>query len=129
MHSKLFRTRQPGLLLRGTSIHQWLIFIGSVRQLLFYNSVVLIYKTILTTFPKYIHTKLSTQFPYNTRLSQAETVRMGPEFKSKLELTENSFMNRATVSYNKLPPELRKIPKLDLFKQNLKVWTIENVKM
>ena len=54
---------------------------------------------------------------------------MGPEFKSKLELTENSFMNRATVSYNKLPPELRKIPKLDLFKQNLKVWTIENVKM
>ena len=60
----------------------------SVRQLVFYHSVVQIYKTILTTYPKYIHSKLSTQFPYNTRLSQTETVRMGPEFKSKLEMTE-----------------------------------------
>ena len=81
----------------------------SVKQLVFYHSVVLIYKTILTTYPKYIHSKLSTQFPYNTRLAQTDSVRMGPEFKAKLELTEKTFMNRATVSYNLLPAELRKI--------------------
>ena len=101
----------------------------SVKQLVFYHSVILIYKTILTTFPKYIYSKLSTQFPYNTRLAESDSVRMGSEFKSKLELTEKSFMNRATVSYNKLPPELRKIPKLETFKEKLKVWVLENVKI
>ena len=101
----------------------------SVKQLVFYHSVVLIYKTILTTYPKYIHSKLSTQFPYNTRLGQTDSVRMGPEFKAKLELTEKTFMNRATVSYNLLPAELRKIPTLDGFKQKLKEWVLENVKI
>ena len=97
--------------------------------MVFYHSVILIYKTILTTYPKYIYSKLSTQFPYNTRLAESDSVRMGSEFKSKLELTEKSFMNRATVSYNKLPPELRKIPKLETFKKKLKLWVLENVEL
>ena len=101
----------------------------SVKQLVFYHSVVLIYKTILTTYPKYIYSKLSTQFPYNTRLAQTDSVRMGEDFKSKLELTEKTFMNRATISYNQLPPELRKIPKIDDFKKKLKGWVKENVKI
>ena len=101
----------------------------SVRQLVFYHSVVQIYKTILTTYPKYIYSKLSTQFPYNTRLAQTDSVRMGEEFKSKLELTEKTFMNRATISYNQLPPKLRKMPKIGDFKKKLKGWVKENVKI
>ena len=97
--------------------------------MVFYHSVILIHKTKITSFPQYIYSKLSTQFPYNTRLAQSDSVRMGPEFKSKLEITEKSFMNRSTVSYNKLPSELRKIEKLELFKKNLKVWILENVKV
>jgi hypothetical protein len=54
---------------------------------------------------------------------------MGPEFKSKLELTEKSFIIRATVGFNLLPPELRKISKLEEFKEKLKVWVLENVKI
>ena len=54
---------------------------------------------------------------------------MGPDFKSKLELTEKSFMNRATVSFNKLPPEIRKIEKLDNFKEKLRKWVLENCKL
>ena len=110
-----------------TLLHQcgWL----SVGQLVFFHSVVQIYKTIVTTYPKYIYSKLSTQFPYNTRLAESDSVRMGPEFKSKLELTEKSFMNRATVSFNLLPPELRKISKLEEFKEKLKVWVLGNVKI
>ena len=99
----------------------------SVRQLVFYHSVILIYKTSQTTYPKYIYSKLSSQFPYNTRLAESDSVRMGPEFMSKLEITEKSFMNRSTVSYNKLPAELRKISKLEVFKKKLKVWVLENV--
>ena len=98
----------------------------SVRQLVFYHSVVLIYKTLMTTYPKYIHSKLCMEFPYNTRLAQSESVRMGPDFQSKLELTEKSFLNRATVSYNNLPQELRKIPKLEEFKVQLKTWVLSN---
>ena len=52
------------------------------------------------------------EFPYNTRLAQSDSVRMGDAFKSKLDLTEKSFMNRATVSFNQLPQDLRKIKEL-----------------
>ena len=101
----------------------------SVRQLVLYHSVVLIYKTLMTTYPKYIHSKLCMEFPYNTRLAQSDSVRMGPDFKSKLELTEKSFMNRATVSYNNLPQEIRKSTKLETFKIKLKEWVLENCKL
>ena len=101
----------------------------SVRQLVFYHSVMQIYKTIFTTYPQYINSKLSNQFPYNTRLAQSDSVRMGADFQSKLELTEKSFMNRATISYNLLPPELRRTQKLETFKEELKVWVQENVKI
>ena len=101
----------------------------SVKQLVFYHSVLQIYKTILTTYPKYINSKLATQFPYNTRLAESDSVRMGSEFKCKLELTEKSFMSRATISYNKLPSELRKITKLEKFKNELKEWVQSNVKL
>ena len=98
----------------------------SVRQLVFYHSVVLVHITILTKYPKYIHSKLSSEFPHNTRLAESEAVRMGPEFQAKLELTENSFMNRGTVNYNKLSSDLRKISKIEEFKIKLKSWVVEN---
>ena len=101
----------------------------SVRQLVVYHSAVLIFKTLKTTYPKYIYKKLSSEFPFNTRLAQSESVRMGPEFQSKLELTEKSFMSRATLSFNKLPATLRQIPKIELFKKKLKVWVQENCKI
>ena len=101
----------------------------SVKQLVFYHSVILIHKTMLTACPKYIYSKLSSQFPYNTRLAESDSVRMGPEFMCKLEITEKSFMNRSTVSYNKLPAEIRKLPRIELFKKKLKVWVLENVKI
>ena len=101
----------------------------SVRQLVFYHSVVLIHKTLVTKYPKYIHNKLSSEFPYNTRLAESEAVRMGADFQAKLELTEKSFMNRGTVDFNKLPTELRKISKNDEFKIRLKKWVVENCKI
>ena len=87
----------------------------------------MLYKTLQTTCPRYIYTKLSGEFPYNTRLAQSEAVRMGPEFRSKLELTEKSFMQRATVSYNQLPATIRQIPKIEVFKKELKAWVTKNI--
>ena len=97
----------------------------SVRQLVLFHSVVLIFKTMMTTYPKYIHSKLCSEFPYNTRLAQSDSVRMGPDFMAKLELTEKSFLNRATVSFNKLPSGIRKIEKIEAFKAKLKILPLE----
>ena len=79
----------------------------SVKQLVSYHGVILIYKTIKTTYPKYLFNKLSMDSPYNTRLAQSESVRMGEQFKSKLDLNERRFLNRATINFNQLPAELR----------------------
>ena len=99
----------------------------SVGQLTYYHSVILVHKTMQTTYPKYIYNKLSSEFPYNTRLAQSDVVRMGPDFKSRLEITEKSFMQRATISYNTLPTSIRQTQKLQQFKKNLKAWVLENI--
>ena len=99
----------------------------SVGQLAYYHSVILVHKTMQTTYPKYIYNKLSSEFPYNTRLAQSDAVRMGPDFKSRLEITEKSFMQRATVSYNTLPTSIRQTPRLQQFKKNLKPWVLGNI--
>ena len=66
------------------------------------------------------------EFPYNTRLAGTNSVRMGPEFKCRLELTEKSYLHRATVSFNQLPTELRQIRKSETFKKQLKEWVLDN---
>ena len=116
---------------RYTPVSQILRHCGwlSVRQLVWYHSVILIHKTLQTRQPEYIYRRLATQFPYNTRLAKSDAVRMGPEYMSKLDLTRKSFMNRATVSYNKIPPSLRKITAIQNFKVQLKQWIQENLKI
>ena len=101
----------------------------SVRQLVFYHSVILVHKTLQNKSPKYLYSKLATEFSYNTRLASSESVRMGPQFQAKLSLTEKSFMNRATVSYNQLPTSLRVVQSEQTFKKRLKTWVIENVRL
>ena len=101
----------------------------SVRQLVFYHSIIQIYKTKQTSYPKYISDKLNLEFPYNTRLAGSESVRMGTVFKSRLALTERSFLNRSTVNFNQLPTELRQIQKIELFKRKLKQWVILNIRI
>ena len=85
------------------------------------------HQTLLTTYPRYLYQRLSSEFPYNTRLAQSDKVRIGPEFKAKLELTQKSFVNRATVSYNKLPTNLRQTTEIRIFKKKLKAWVQKNV--
>ena len=86
-----------------------------------------IYKTKQTSYPKYISDKLNFEFPYNTRLASSESVRMGAEFKSKLALTEKSFINRSTLDFNRLPTDLKQMMKIKVFKKKLKQWIIQNI--
>ena len=97
-----------------------------MRQLITYHSVVLIHKTIMTKTPQYIYSKLSSEFPYNTRLAESGALRLGPEFQAKLEITRRSFMHRGTSNYNSLPADLRKVRKIEEFKLKVKIWVVEN---
>ena len=54
---------------------------------------------------------------------------MGPNFKCRLDLTERSFMNRATVSFNQLPASLRQTQKIEAFKKKLKGWVLTNIRI
>ena len=92
-----------------------------------YHSTVQIFKSLQSTYPKYIYNKLSTEFPYNTRLAESQAVRMGSDFQVKLELAKKSFMLRATCSYNQLPANIRQAANIEAFKKKLKIWVSENI--
>ena len=82
-----------------------------------------------TKSPKYISSKLSTEFPYNTRLAESDSVRIGQDFQCRLGITQKSFMNRSTVSFNSIPVKLRKISKLETFKKELKTWIMKTLEI
>ena len=53
-------------------------------------------------------------------------ISVGSEIQFKLDLTEKSFMARATRAYNQIPTEIRRTPKVETFKLKLKDWVQKN---
>jgi hypothetical protein len=101
----------------------------SVKQLVFYRSVVLVFKTLKHQQPQYIFQKLNTTFPYDTRLAESNAIRTGESFQPKLELTKKSFVHRATKSYNEIPGSLRQAQNVKTFQKKLKQWVMENLEI
>ena len=101
----------------------------SVRQLIFYHSVVQICKTLRTTYPRYLHQKVIDKFPYRTRLASSNSIRQGPQFKADLQTAKNSFRWRASAWYNEVPASIRQETKLNKFQSQLKTWVQENVQL
>ena len=97
----------------------------SVRQLGIYHSILLIYKTLQNKKPEYIYQKISTDFPRRTRIASTNAIHLGPQFDFEKELTRASFRWRATMLWNDLPSEIRKLPKVNKFKISLKKWIME----
>ena len=89
--------------------------------MVFFHSASLMFKTIQTTYPNYLFSKL-----YNIRMAQSDAVRIGQEFKAKIEVTEKSCMNRGSVSFKQLPSEIRQKTKMEIFTKKLKVWVMQN---
>ena len=97
----------------------------SVNQLVFYHSVLLIYKTKKQGAPKCINEMFSSEYSVDTRQAKNELLR--PIVQPKLDLTLKSFRYRAVNSYNKVPLEIRKSESDDAFKSKLKAWTLINI--
>ena len=99
----------------------------SVRQLVFYQTVIMTHKTVFTGCPKFIKKKLSTSFPYQTRQATNGSIRYGETFNSKTSLTQSSYAYRGLKDYNMIPASIRASVTIPSFKTKRKKWVIANV--
>ena len=63
----------------------------SVNQLIFFHSVILVYKVIQTQTPKYLHKMFDTPYTYDTRQARGGQIRF--VVKSRMELGKNIRIN------------------------------------
>ena len=98
----------------------------NVNQLIFYHSVLLVYKVKQSQGPRYLYNMHNSwSYPYSTR--QAETGLIRVLNKPKLELAKESFRWRAANSYNQLPTDIRTSSKVEIFKKKVKPWIMDNI--
>ena len=98
-----------------------------MRQLVFYHRVVTAHKIIKSKAPLYLHMKMSTNHPYQTRQATDGAIRFGENFEGRSSLTGNSFCYGGTVAYNMIPAEVRAARTLQTFKQRLRKWVMSNI--
>ena len=97
----------------------------SIRQLVAYHSLVQIYKTKQSKRPLNLYTKVSNQFPHNTRASDGNGIKQDKIPTSKLG--QLHFSSRAVQLWNKLPVSIRLAPSYSVFKSDLKKWVKSKV--
>ena len=95
----------------------------SIRQLIFYHSVIQVWRVRTAQLPRYIHSKLQSSI---TRSSEEGTLRIPPVERS---LSAKSFLVRAAVMWNSVPPAIRDIKKIEELKPKLKTWIKQNVEL
>ena len=99
----------------------------SVRQLVFYQTVIMMHKTMKTGLPKHMKNKLSSNFPYQTRQATNGNIRYGQFLNTKTSLVQSSFANRGLKDYNMVPANIRASKTINTFKTKLKKWVLGNV--
>ena len=120
-------TRLPWLTPTSVLLKQcgWL----SVRQLVCYHTLVLLFKVKIEKTPKHLYNHIGDMPLSNTR---AETGRIQQHLLKdvrnfRTELARKTFIPRGISNWNSLPEKLRKMDKLDAFKKELKIWISTNV--
>ena len=85
------------------------------------------YKIIKTQAPMYLHQKMITSHPYQTRQATDGAIRFGEQFDARRELTRGSFCYSGTMEYNTIPVEIRAANTAQTFKYKLKKWVVGNI--
>ena len=95
----------------------------SVRQLIYYHTVLQVYKTIKSGKPALLYSAFSTEYPYRTRNATMGRIRFGENFQCRSRL---SFKIRAALDYNRVPAEVLRgaVPTVKL---KLRNWVKQNV--
>ena len=87
----------------------------SVHQLVFFHTVVLLFKTRQNKTPKYLYEMASTELPYRTRAENPGKLRAVAEYIPEQGLNWNSYKWRSVRYWNQLPSEITltsNLPKL-----------------
>ena len=89
----------------------------TLKQLVFYYTVVAVYKIRLNNEPEYFAAKF-----------RSDNIRGNPVIKPcKLTLLRNSFSFRGLISWSMVPIEIRNAPSLGTFKVQVKKWITGNI--
>ena len=98
----------------------------SVNQLIFYHSVLLVFKVRQNKSPRYIYMMHNNwTYPYTTRQAANDLIRVG--VRPRLEVVKESFRWRAASSFNQLPADIRTCSKVESFKRKVKTWIMNNI--
>ena len=95
----------------------------SVKQLIFYITVLQVHKTLTKGSPAYLHNKMFTEDIYNTR----HQVKFGDRFPGKTDRSHISFCYRGAIQYNKVPTNITQCINISTFKRRLKAWIQLNI--
>ena len=100
----------------------------SVKQLVVYHRLIMVFKTLKTETPSYLHSRLNTTpHTIGTRQSTTGGIRQDESYRWRSSIKCNSMRYRATIDYNRIPVEIRTCESLVTFKNKLKQWVKENV--
>ena len=93
----------------------------SVKQLIFYQDVLQIHKTLGSEVPKCLYNELTAPFPRETRSASSGDIRLNNRCANRA-----TFKYRAIQSYNSVPVELR-TGTVAAVKTRLKKWIKTNI--
>ena len=95
----------------------------SVRQLVYFHTVLQVHKTIKSGKPASLYSAFSTEYPYRTRNAAMGRIRFGENFHCRSRL---SFKNRAVLDYNRVPADVLRgaVPTVKL---KLRNWVKQNI--
>ena len=96
----------------------------TVRQMVNFYSLVLMFKIRLNKKPTYLYEKVSVKYGYRTRLATSGGIRENMLFST--ELAKTTFINRTIKIWNMLPVDLRSARSEPQFKKRLKLWIKSN---
>ena len=99
----------------------------SVKQLVVYHSLLLVFKINRDGKPGYLSEKLRKDFAYRTRQATGNclVVQGTPDSDS----TKTAFVHRTTIQWNNLPYSVRNIKVFLKFKHELKKWVLRNIEI
>ncbi len=98
-----------------------------MKQLVVYQTTILVHKTLQTRRPLYLHTRFSTDYSYSTRQYSTGCIRLDETYRCRSDLPKNSFRHRGAHHYNALPAQIRTSRNLTTFKLKLKRWIKQNI--
>ena len=99
----------------------------SVKQLIFYQSVVMAHKIATLSAPFSLAAKMTTAHPRNTRQAASGCIRFGENLSANHSYLQNSFCHRASLQYNSIPASIRAVRNMMTFKMVLKQWVQTNI--